>query len=172
MTNEVIDGIVAALNAEFDPIPVYTEEVEQGLVEPSFSVRCINDKFSHFRGDRYFRESLFEILYFPPEDSRKNNSNGVVQRLFLCLEYIRAGNDILRGTKMDSHMEDGVIIFTLHYDYFVIRTSDGDKMETLTVRINGTDFEIASLTDEQISSLADERLRLLLDNQKAGGLHG
>lgn len=172
MTNEVIDGIVAALTAEFDSVPVYTEEVEQGIVEPSFSVRCIDDKFSLFRGYRYFRESLFEILYFPPVEGRKANCNGIVERLFLCLETITAGNDLLRGTKMDSHFEDGVIIFTLHYDYFVIRLINEDTMETITVRINDADFEISSLTDDRLSGLADERWKLLIDDKKDGGLFG
>ena len=39
MINDVKDGIVAALVAAFPGVPVFDEPVEQGIVEPSFSVR-------------------------------------------------------------------------------------------------------------------------------------
>lgn len=41
MTNEVVDGVIAALCNEFPNIPVYDEQVEQALNQPSFFVRSI-----------------------------------------------------------------------------------------------------------------------------------
>ena len=39
MINKIIDGISVAINSEFgDPYEIYTESIEQGLVEPCFSI--------------------------------------------------------------------------------------------------------------------------------------
>ena len=62
MINDVKDGIVAALVAAFPGVPVFDEPVEQGIVEPSFSVRCVNPNRNLFRGKRYFENDLFEIV--------------------------------------------------------------------------------------------------------------
>ena len=75
MTNDVINGIVAALVAEFPGIPVHDEPVTQGIVEPSFSVRCIQPKRKLFRGNRYYQEGIYEVVYFPPMTNRYQNKS-------------------------------------------------------------------------------------------------
>lgn len=137
MINSVKDGIISALIAEFPKVPVFDEPVEQGIVEPSFSVRCVQPNRELFRGNRYHQEMLYEVVYFPPADSRYQSSNETVQRLFDCLEIIELADHMqLRGKDMKSNtLEDFTVVFTVKYDTFLDKTveSDADKFETLEI---------------------------------------
>ena len=133
MINAVKDGIIAALVAEFPDVPVYDEPVEQGIVEPSFSVRCVNPEQRRFRGKRYFQKNLFEVVYFPPIKNRYQNSNETVQRLFNCLEIITLpDNTKIMGRDMKSYTDDSfTVIFTVKYQDFLYKNEDTALMETL-----------------------------------------
>jgi hypothetical protein len=133
MINDVKDGIVAALVAAFPGVPVFDEPVEQGIVEPSFSVRCVNPNRNLFRGKRYFENDLFEIVYFPPVSDRYHNSNETVEKLFDCLEILTLPDESkIRGRDMKSHTnEDFTVIFTVKYSDFMYKVENPDLMETL-----------------------------------------
>lgn len=133
MINKVKDGIVAALAAEFPNTPVYDEAEEQGIVEPSFSVRCVEPTQRLFRGKRYYQNDLFEVVYFPPETDRYKTSNDVVQRLFNCLEIITLTDGKIRGRDMRSNtLEDHTVVFTVRYSDFVYKAGETqDLMESI-----------------------------------------
>ena len=49
MINKIIDGISIALNAEFgNDYEIYTDNIEQGLKEPCFSIVCLNPRMNQF----------------------------------------------------------------------------------------------------------------------------
>lgn len=133
MINTIKDGIVAALVAEFPGVPVFDEAVEQGIVEPSFSVRCVEPQQRLFRGKRYYQEDLFEVVYFPPEDDRYQSCNDTVQRLFICLEVIKlSDNTTIRGREMKSRTtEDFTVVFTVRYSDFIYKVENPDMMTEL-----------------------------------------
>lgn len=133
MINTIKDGIVAALVAEFPGVPVFDEAVEQGIVEPSFSVRCVEPQQRLFRGKRYYQEDLFEVVYFPPEDDKYQSSNDTVQRLFICLEVIKlSDNTTIRGREMKSRTtEDFTVVFTVRYSDFIYKVENPDMMTEL-----------------------------------------
>lgn len=136
MLNALIDGIVAAIQETFgDDYPIYTDGVEQGLKEPCFSVRIVKPTITQFLGNRYFRTNLVAVHYFPASYGDNTEMNTVVEALFPALEYIHVSGALTRGTKPDFHVEDGVGIYTINYDFFVYRTeTDEETMETLTVK--------------------------------------
>lgn len=133
MINTIKDGIVAALVAEFPGVPVFDEAVEQGIVEPSFSVRCVEPQQRLFRGKRYYQEDLFEVVYFPPEDNRYQSSNDTVQRLFICLEVITLSDKTtIRGREMKSRTtDDFTVVFTVRYSDFIYKVENPDMMTEL-----------------------------------------
>lgn len=132
MTNEVVNGVIAAIKTAFPLIPVYDNPVDQGLEEPSFSVRCVRPAHILFRGKRYHKTHLMEIVYFPTKTDRYTNSNDVAEQLFIHLEWINAGNDLLRGENMEAnYSNDKTLVFTVTYDYFVIKTDDQTMMDEL-----------------------------------------
>lgn len=136
MLNALIDGIVAAIQETFgDDYPIYTDGVEQGLKEPCFSVRIVKPTIAQFLGNRYFRTNLAAVHYFPASYGDNTEMNTVVEALFSALEYIHVSGALTRGTKPDFHVEDGVGIYTINYDFFVYKTeTDEETMETLTVK--------------------------------------
>lgn len=135
LTNEVIDGVVGAIVAQYPNIPVYDEQVEQGLPEPSFTVRSINPKQSLFLNDRYKRVEMIEVVYHPPVDDRNRNTNEVLETLFSILEIIQAGTDTIRGTDMEAHVDDEsqTGVFMVNYRYFVKSDSQETNMNDLTI---------------------------------------
>lgn len=133
MINDIKKGIVSAIDAAFSNVPVYDEPVEQGIEEPSFSVRCVKPERNLFRGKRYYEEDLFEVVYFPPAENRYQNSNEAVDKLFDCMEIITLPDGTtIRGRDMKAHTaEDFTVVFTVRYSDFMYRTEEPDLMETL-----------------------------------------
>lgn len=134
MINKIIDGISIALNAEFgDNYKIYTESIEQGLKEPCFSILCVNPTNNLFRGNKYFRKNLFDVLYFPKsKDEKFSECMEVLEKMMDCLEIIDLGEDGLqRGTDMHGETIDGVLHFFVNYDMFVYKVESKEPMEDL-----------------------------------------
>lgn len=134
MINSITQSISISLNAEFgDEYTIYTESVEQGLNEPCFFVFCINPTNRLFLGKRYFRKNQFCIQYFPADKDRaKEECNAVAERLYSCLEYITVSGDLVRGTKINCEVADGVLNFFVNYDFFVYKAEPSDAMEEIS----------------------------------------
>lgn len=138
MINKIIDGISAALDAEFnttaDGYEIYTENIKQGLSEPCFSIVCLNPRMEQFLGKRYFKQNQFCIHYFPKADEKNYESLMVIERLFDCLELITVNGDLCRGTGMNVEMADGVVSFMVNYDMFMYKQGESTPaMETYSV---------------------------------------
>ena len=138
MINKIIDGISISLNAEFgDNYKIYTESIEQGLKEPCFSIICVNPTNELFRGKKYFRKNLFCIQYFPSrKDEKYAECMDVLERMFDCLEVIKIGEDLQRGTSMHGEVVDEVLNFFVNYDMFVYKVESTDAMETMDLKSN------------------------------------
>ncbi len=121
MINKIIDAISMALAKEFgERYEIYTENIEQGLKEPCFSIVCINPDISQFLGNRYKRKNLFCIHYFP-ESSTDKRVEGfeVTEKVFSCLELIDFEGDKIRGTNFRVEIDEEVFHFFIDYDLFV-----------------------------------------------------
>lgn len=137
MINKIIDGISISLNAEFgDDYKIYTESIEQGLKEPCFSIVCVNPTNELFRGKKYFRKNLFCIQYFPKGEDKRSECMDVLERMFDCLEVIKVGKDLQRGTSMHGEVVDQVLNFFVNYDMFVYKVESTDAMETMDLTSN------------------------------------
>ena len=137
MLNDIVDGISEKLNETFgDDYEIYTEQVKQGLQEPCFTVSCISPASMQVIGNRYLRRNLFSVKYFPQDSTNaKSEYLDVQDKLFLALEYITAGGDLMRGTDMNGQFVDGVLVFMVNYDFFVRGIIENEPIETLeTVR--------------------------------------
>jgi hypothetical protein len=137
MINRIIDAISISINTEFgDGYEIYTESLEQGLIEPCFSIFCLNPTNNLFLGKRYFRTNLFCIQYFPSSEEKRSECNSVLERLYGCLELINAETELTRGTKMNAELVDGVLNFFVNYDMFVYKVEDETPMEELEMNTN------------------------------------
>lgn len=130
MINKIISAISNAIYLEFgDEYEIYTENVEQGLKEPCFSIFCINPSIRQFFDKRYKTTNLFNILYFPKNSEPESEINDVRERLYNCLEYINDGSDVLRGTDMNTQTIDEVLHFFVNYNFFIKKEIESDDME-------------------------------------------
>lgn len=137
MINKIIDGISISLNAEFgDNYKIYTESIEQGLKEPCFSIICVNPTNELFIGKKYFRKNLFCIQYFPKGEDKRSECMDVLERMFDCLEVIKVGEELQRGTSMHGEVVDEVLNFFVNYDMFVYKVESTDVMETMDLASN------------------------------------
>lgn len=140
MINKIIDGISVAIHSEFgESYEIHTESIKQGLTEPCFSILCLNPTIEQFLGKRYFRTNQFCIHYFPSSNEPQSECFSVTERLMTTLETITVDGDLIRGTKMNSEIIDGVLSFFVNYDMFVYKeTTTESVMEAV---IHNTDLK-------------------------------
>lgn len=135
MLNKITIGITQALNAEFgDSKKIYIDDIEQGLEEPCFLVTPLTSVENLLIGKRYERNYPFMIQYFPKDKDYRTECNKVTEQLFNTLENIMMDGDLIRGTDMTAHIEDGVLNFEVTYKLhvFKVKTSTEDEvMESL-----------------------------------------
>ena len=133
MINKIIDGISVAIHSEFgDPYEIYTESIEQGLIEPCFSILCLNPTVNQVLGKRYFRTNQFCIHYFPSSNEKQSECYAVIDRLVNALEIITVDGDQCRGTDIHSEVVDNVLSFFVNYDMYVYKEKDAEpNMEDL-----------------------------------------
>lgn len=143
MINKIVDGISKAINEEFgDDYEIYTEEVEQGLKEPCFSIVCIEPTNNLFRQNKYFRKNPCCIHYFPSSKEKRLECYKVLERLYISMEYIEIEENFenktikskVMGTNMNGVYDDGVLHFFVNYDMYV------NKMEEKTIPMNSYDY--------------------------------
>ena len=144
MINSVIYGISAALDVEFGSgYKVYMEEVKQDVGKPCFLISCTTSTKSLLVGNRYFRQNMFCIQYFPETKNVRQECYEVMERLYECLEYIFLPDEKkpLRGTQMKGEATGNVLNFFVNYDFFTYETKQEEPMETMTTnsRVKGDD---------------------------------
>lgn len=65
MIEQIITGMATKIASLYPDCTVYTEPVEQGLVEPAFYIHCIDvDQRDRIAG-RFIHSMPFEVVYFP-----------------------------------------------------------------------------------------------------------
>lgn len=135
MLNKITIGITQALNAEFgDSIEIYIDDMEQGIDEPCFLVTPRTTIENLLIGKRYERNYPFVIQYFPESKDYRTECNNVTEQLFNSLEIITADGDLIRGSDMTAHIDDGVLNFEVTYKLHVFKkrtSTDEEVMENL-----------------------------------------
>ena len=122
MINKIKDGISVAINSEFgDGYEIYTESIEQGLIEPCFSILCLNPTIKKVLGNRYFKKNRFCIHYFPSSDEKRSECYEVIERLMDALEFITVDGDQCLGTNLHGEVVDNVLSFFVDYDMYVYK---------------------------------------------------
>lgn len=135
MINDITTGIAKKLDATFEGVPIYTEEIKQGLIEPCFFIKSVSSDQQQIVGTRYYRNHMFDVHYFPPLDGKENEHIATaVSELYEALEYIPLGAGLVRGTEMRDERIDGVLHFMVRYAFTVYRSQAADAlMETVSI---------------------------------------
>lgn len=65
MIDKIITGMATVIAGLYPDCTIYTEPIEQGLVEPAFYIHCIDvDQRDRIAG-RFIHSMPFEVVYFP-----------------------------------------------------------------------------------------------------------
>lgn len=135
MTNDIIDGIAAALHQKYGAgYAIYKEDISQGFTEPCFSIVLIRSERVPYLKGRYLLKHRFDVHFFPkPGKNKKSECYDVADTLQSTLEYINVLDISFRGTKMTSEIVDGVLHFFVEYDVFIgSQETESQFMESLT----------------------------------------
>jgi len=121
MINKIIDGISITLNQVFgDEVRIYSESITQGLIEPCFFIAVLNPSQTNFIGKRSFRQHPFDIHYFTAVQNSTTELQSKASDLYVALEAITLiDGDLVRGSKMNHEVIDGVLHFFVNFDMFI-----------------------------------------------------
>ena len=135
MTEKVIGAISSAIAAEYPECEIYTENVEQGMKKPCFSIVLLEaaTKRALGMGSRYFKRHLFCVHYFPGnDDTALAECRAVADNLKFILEKVTTEGCLIWSSGMHFEVVGGVLSFMVNYDFYVKREMEkADEMETL-----------------------------------------
>ena len=137
MINDIINGIAIAIHEQFPDANIYTEPVEQDLVEPAFYIHNIDVNQSNLIAGRARQSMPFEVVYFPLNGV--SDINATLPELLVALRLITLeSGQKLRGNSIKGQTIDDQLHVFADYDVTVsIVAAPVDKMEDLKI-IGGT----------------------------------
>ena len=136
MIQHIIDGIISKIRTKYDKsFRIYTESVEQGLIEPCFSILCLNPSGERELGNRYKRYFPCMITYFPSSDEPIAECNAVCEELLGLLNDIDTEVGTIHTSGIPSgQVIDGNLQFSIQYDLFaLLQVEDGELLEDLSI---------------------------------------
>ena len=129
--NIVKDGVISTLKQRFPNTKIYGEEIKQGFRAPCFFVKLFPVSQRQVVGRRYKRFHSFDIHYFGESNEEMHD---IADQLYDRMEYIPVNEDLLRGTKMNHEIVDGVLHFFVNYDFHIYKVTPAEEpMGDLTV---------------------------------------
>ena len=133
MINDIITAIATVIHGQYPDANIYTEPVEQGLVEPAFYIHCIDvDQRDRIAG-RFIQSMPFEVVYFPINGVSDINSTLPVLLVALKLITLENGQK-LAGYNIKGQVIDDVLHVFVDYDVVVkVATDPADNMEELKI---------------------------------------
>lgn len=123
MCSETITFTANALAEEFGKnIPIYAEEVKQGVKKPCFFIKTESVKEIPYIGERFLRKCRLLITFYPEDGSGKHaECERTAERLFDCLKFIDTGDRPVMGREMSFEIKDGRLLFHVEHNEFMYR---------------------------------------------------
>lgn len=116
MLVSIINGIVHKLFDQYgEDYAIYTDFVEQDFNEPCFYIHVVDSSSNRELYNRYKRSYSFDIVYFPKKENCIDELGEISEQLYLELEMISVDGNLVTGTEMKHHIQDGVLHFLVDY---------------------------------------------------------
>lgn len=134
MTDSIINAIAHGIRNEFhkNKYMVYTENVEQGLIKPCFFIHQLYRKQKHLFDRRYIEKFCFDVTFFPKNRNSKFECAKAENSLYSLLEFIDVDGDLIKGSNINSKIDDNILHFFIEYNIFILKPKEKDKyMEVL-----------------------------------------
>lgn len=136
MGNDIVEGIALRLGEVFPTVEVHRDEIAQGFDAPCFFIKTLRTVQTAKLGNRYFRRYSFDVHYFPQQGAGASaDVQAVAAALLMGLEYVLAGDSLIRASRTEYEVHDDVLHFMVDYDVFILREREKvPNMMTLTQR--------------------------------------
>ncbi|MEO1815252.1 MAG: DUF6838 family protein [Acetobacterium sp.] len=133
MIDQIITGMATMIAGLYPDSTVYTEPIEQGLVEPAFYIHCIDvDQRDRIAG-RFVHSMPFEVVYFPENGLSDINANLPILLANLRTVSLPDGTKI-RGIEISGKPIDGEGHIFVTYDASLyIQGPAVAKMQTIEI---------------------------------------
>lgn len=122
MIEEIVKKIRDAFGSNYR---IYTENVEQGLKTPCFSILQISANGNRFLQNRYKNTHQFMIQYFPAGKHAYSECSVMLNKLLILL--VDVGN--YHATKLNAEVANEVLNVEAVYTEFIQVVDDVDAME-------------------------------------------
>ena len=139
MLNSILNAVTKQLGKTFGTkYRYYVEDVEQGLIKPSFSVGLLTPTIRSKSPTLYDRTMPIIVHYFSDsENDLKNNCYAIGEQLVECLEYLPFGNTLIRGEDISYQIVEDVLQVFITYRFTTKRVVENEiSMETLVETVN------------------------------------
>lgn len=127
MIDEIRKAILRKINTFRDKdTKIYSETIEQGFLEPCFYIKEVNSSQNRELGNRYKREHLYDIHYFPnPNSPTKNvDMRAMAEILYDQMEYIELEGRPLMGLDMSHEIIEGILHFFVRYPVHLYKETE------------------------------------------------
>ena len=135
MVNEVLTAITTRLGDVLgDAYHYYTEDVEQSLSTPAFTVDALQP-FYRSKSPLLYDVTVPVVIHFYPSDSAdcKEVCYTTAEETMACLEYLPFQDTTLRAENMRWLIVDEVVEMFLTYRFTTMRITDAiDDMEFIS----------------------------------------
>ena len=133
-----LDGISEKLSESFGgEYTIYPEEVKQGMKRPCFFIKLLKPSNKKEVGQTYNRDNSYCIHFFPKNTNQpKAECYRMQDSLYIALEYIEVGGNLVRGTGMRGEIHDEILQFYVDFNVRVRQVADPITMETLQIQLN------------------------------------
>lgn len=118
MINQIINGIAIAIHGQFPDANIYTDTIEQDLIEPAFYIHNINVDQSNLIAGRTKQSMPFEVVHFPLNGITDINTTQPVLLSYLRQITLESGQK-LNGYNIKGQTIDGVLHVFADYDIVV-----------------------------------------------------
>lgn len=126
--------IAYALAQHFPKTEIHKEQIAD-IMRPAFFVMELKTSQNKAIGNRYYRESLLVVRYFPPEDNLTDYEDlmSIADKLYAVLEYLSYDGYQARGYQMNHRIEDNVLQFFVKIRMALERPEHETKMANIDV---------------------------------------
>lgn len=123
--DDVRKGIMKKINTfrDKDTTEIYSEDTPQDFKEPCFFIEEIRTSQTKELGNRYKRNNLYTIRYFPDPDSnsKKQEMRDMAETMYDHMEFIEINKKLAMGHELNHKIIDGVLHFFVKYPLFLYK---------------------------------------------------
>lgn len=138
--DNVIQGVVDAVNSAFGSITIYTESVKQDLATPAAIIRCLSSSQGRDLGRRFKKSVPVVVQYIPANTDDVNlELNAASDALHAALVDIEVSGRIFHGHDLSGVIANDVLTYEATYDGFLLDEQTETDMATVAIDIDATD---------------------------------